>query len=72
MSLTNNKTYLGLHVKCPYFSLIFTKYEISLQIFTEVPSLKFHISPSSWGLVHADELDSLITILFEERVFMAI
>ena len=41
----NNKTYLGLHVKCPTFCLILTKFGHSSQIFTKVP--KFHRTPVS-------------------------
>jgi hypothetical protein len=38
----SSKTYLGFHVKCPYFCPIRTKFEVSQQIFTKAPTIKFH------------------------------
>jgi hypothetical protein len=44
----NNKTYLGLQVmSLTLFFSILAKSGISLQIFVEVPNIKFHINPFS-------------------------
>jgi hypothetical protein len=39
----NNNTYSAIHVICP----ISTKFGITLQIFIEVPNIKFHLHPPS-------------------------
>jgi hypothetical protein len=44
----NNKTYLGLYVKCPVFLFhILTKFGFSQKISIRVLNIKFHVNPSS-------------------------
>jgi len=41
--------YLGFYVKCLYLYEILTTFGFCQQSFREVPNIKFHKIPSSWG-----------------------
>jgi len=51
----NNETFLILHVKCPIFYPILTKYGRARQIFVQVSSIEFHVKrPLEDALKHAE------------------
>jgi len=50
----NNKTYLGLHVKCLLYLPNFAKIWNFSQILMKVPNTKFHGNPSSGGHTDTD------------------
>ena len=53
----NNRTYLGVHVKCPLFWSDVTTLGFYRQAFIKVPNIKFHGYPSSGpALIRADRL----------------
>jgi len=45
--LSKKKKCIDLHVKCPTFSLILTKFEFSPQIILKISNVKIHENPSS-------------------------
>ena len=69
----NNKMYLGLHVNCPKFCPILTKFGVFGWIFLKFPINKFHRDPSVGGaLIHVDRWTDRRTKQSEKGLFMTI